>query len=138
MITFSLMFPLRSKFGIESLSILVWMLFKKDKVSSSQNMTDFLTIKALKTIMFIILWALLLVVQTFLSPQVKQIVIISNKLVYMNCHLSWCMVNDLILWILGNKEISGKSQNLMRFLSSAQFSYRNKFFSTLVTVRVFI
>ena len=64
--------------------------------------------KILQTIMFIIFWEFLMVEQIFLSWQVKQNVIISNKL--------W---NNLRLSILGNLEISGKSQNLIELLPSA-------------------
>ena len=49
--------------------------------------------------------------QLFLSPEVKQSVIISNKQgVYEMLHE---LPNDLRLSILGNMEISGKSQNLL-------------------------
>ena len=40
------------------------------------------------TIMFIILWNVLMVEKNFLSPNVKQSVMISNTLVYTNFHTS--------------------------------------------------
>ena len=62
--------------------------------------------------MEIILWDFLMFYQIFLSPQVKRSSIISNKQgVY---ELSHELPNDLRLRILGKKEKSGKSQNLVQ------------------------
>ena len=56
--------------------------------------------------------------QIFLSPQVKQSAIISNKHgVYELLHE---LPNDLRLRILGNKEKSGESPNLLKLWTSAQ------------------
>ena len=61
--------------------------------------------------MVIIFWDLLMFYQIFLSPQVKQSVIISNKLgIY---ELPHELPNDLRLRILGNYDKSGKSQNFI-------------------------
>ena len=49
--------------------------------------------------------------QIFLSSQAKRSAIISNKQDVNE--LSHELPNDLRLWILGNKEKSGKSQNLL-------------------------
>ena len=58
-----------------------------------------------------------MVEQIFLSPQVKQSVVISNKLA--------------IASTLENKEISGKSQNFIELLRSASsFSRKDNFVST--------
>ena len=63
------------------------------------------------TIMEILFWDFLLFYQIFLSPKVKQSMIISNKQgVY---ELPHELPNDLRLRILGNKEKLGKSQNLL-------------------------
>ena len=71
------------------------------------------------TIMFIIFWDFLMIKQIFFSLQVKQRVIISNKLVYTSC-LTSC----------GTKyqEVSGKYQNFIELLPSAQSSSRNENF----------
>ena len=64
-----------------------------------------------QTIMEIIFWEFLMFYQNFLSPQVKQSLIISNKQdVY---DLPHNLLNDLRLRILGNKEKSGESPNLL-------------------------
>ena len=61
--------------------------------------------------MEIILWDFFMFYQIFLSPQVKRSAIISNKQgVY---ELSYKLLNYLRLRIVGNKEKSGKSQNLL-------------------------
>ena len=62
--------------------------------------------------MEIILWDFLMFYQIFLSPQVKRSAITSNKQgVY---ELSHELPNDVRLRILGKKEKSGKSQNLVQ------------------------
>ena len=62
--------------------------------------------------MEILLWDFLMFYQIFLSPQVKRSAIISNKQgLY---ELSHELPNDLRLRILGMKEKSGKSQNLVQ------------------------
>ena len=80
-----------------------------------------------------------MVEQIFLSLQVKRIVVISNKLVY-----SWLtheLPNDLRLRVLGNQEISGKSQNFIELLPSAQSPSKNENFKnrnlTFPVVRYF-
>ena len=76
--------------------------------SHTQAYLDLLRISTIKEI---ILWGILSFYQLFLSPEVKQSVIISNKQgVYEMLHE---LPNDLRLSILGNMEISGKSQNLL-------------------------
>ena len=50
------------------------------------------------TIMFMIFWHFLMVEQIFLSPQVKRSMIISNKLVYMNCLPSSEQFKTLEIW----------------------------------------
>ena len=61
--------------------------------------------------MQIILWDGLMFYQIFLQPQVKRSAIISNKQgVY---ELPHELPNDLRLRILGNKEKSGESANLL-------------------------
>ena len=61
--------------------------------------------------MEIILWDFFMFYQILLSPQVKWSAIISNKQgVY---ELPHKLPNDSRLRILGNKEKSGKSQNLL-------------------------
>ena len=60
------------------------------------------------TIMEIILWDFLMLYQILLSPQVKRSMIISNKQGLQE------LPKDLRLTILGNKEKSGKSQNLLQ------------------------
>ena len=47
------------------------------------------------TIMFIIFWDFSMVEPIFLSPQVTENVIISNKLVYIICFMSWQTTQDL-------------------------------------------
>ena len=63
------------------------------------------------TIMVIIFWDLFMFDKTFLSPQVKRIVIIRNK----HCiyKLPSELLNDLRFRMLENYEISGKSQNFI-------------------------
>ena len=81
--------------------------------------------------MEILFWDFLLFYQIFLSPKVKQSMIISNKQgVY---ELPHELPNDLRLRILGNKEKLGKSQNLLEWKTSAQslFSAKMNFFSIL-------
>ena len=56
--------------------------------------------------------------QIFLSPQVKQSVIITNK------H----GIQNLTLRILGNLEISGKFQNFVEFQATAQSLFQNENF----------
>ena len=58
--------------------------------------------------MEIILWDFLMFYQIFLSLQVKRSTIIINK------QGVYELPNNLTLRILGNKEKSGKSQNLLR------------------------
>ena len=61
--------------------------------------------------MEIILWDFLMFYQIFRPPQVKRSPIINNKKgVY---ELPHELPNDLILRILGNKEKSGESSNLL-------------------------
>ena len=67
-----------------------------------------------------------MVEQIFLSPQVKRSVIISNEVAYASCLKSCELSNDLGLRILGNSEISEKSQNLIELFPSAYSSTRNK------------
>ena len=62
-------------------------------------------------IMNIILWDILMFYQIFPPPKVKQSAIVSNKQgVY---ELPNELPNDVRLRIFGNKEKSGKSQNLL-------------------------
>ena len=76
------------------------------------------------TFMFIIFWGFLMFYQIFISPQVKQRVIISNKHgIYELPHVSrGAKQLDLIRGLRdpGNLEISGKPQNLIELLPSAQ------------------
>ena len=65
-----------------------------------------------------------MVEQIFLSPQVKRSLIISNK--YGIYELPHKLSNDLRLRILGNLEISGKSQNFLELQPSAQSSSQNE------------
>ena len=68
--------------------------------------------------MEIILWDFLMFYQIFLSPQVKWSRIISNKQsVY---ELPHKLLNDSRLRILGKKEKSGESPNLLQLWTSAQ------------------
>ena len=60
---------------------------------------------------FVIFWDFLMFCQIFLSPQVKRNAIISKK--HGIYKLPQKLSNDLRLWILEKKEISGKSQNLL-------------------------
>ena len=72
----------------------------------------------------------------FLPSQAKRNLIISNKLVYELPHM---LPNDLKLWtILGNWEISGKSQKFMELLPSAQFSPEMKILLLLVKIWNFL
>ena len=64
--------------------------------------------------------------QVFLSPQVKQIVIINNK--HGIFQLAQELPNDLRLRIFGNQEKSGKSQNSIELKLSAKCSSGNKNF----------
>ena len=66
--------------------------------------------------MIIISSDFLTVVQIFLSPQVKQRMITINKLVYTS-YLT--LLNNVRLSILGNMEISRKSQNFIELLPCA-------------------
>ena len=66
--------------------------------------------------MIIISSDFLTVVQIFLSPQVKQRMITINKLVYTS-YLA--LLNNVRLSILGNMEISRKSQNFIELLPCA-------------------
>ena len=63
--------------------------------------------------------------QILLSPQVKESVIISNKYgIYQLVHE---LLNNLkLLRILGNQEISGRSQNFIELQPSPQPSSQNK------------
>ena len=63
------------------------------------------------TIIVIIFWDFLIFDQIFLSPQVKRSVIISNK--HGIYELPHEFSNNWRLRVLGNYEISGKSQNLI-------------------------
>ena len=63
------------------------------------------------TIIVIIFWDFLIFDQIFLSPQVKRSVIISNK--HGIYELPHELSNNWRLRVLGNYEISGKSQNLI-------------------------
>ena len=78
------------------------------------------------TVMFIIFWKCLMFGQIFLSTQVKRSVINSNRLVHMSCLRIWPMHSDLGYNF--NEEVSGKSQNFIELLSSAQSSSRTKNF----------
>ena len=60
--------------------------------------------------------------QIFLSPQVKSSVIISNE------HGIYELPNDLSLRILGNYEMSKKSQNFIELKPNAQTYSRNENF----------
>ena len=64
--------------------------------------------------------------QIFLSPQVKQNAIISNK--HGIYELPHKLPKDLRLRILRNQTKSGKSQNVIELQSSAQSSSQNKNF----------
>ena len=69
------------------------------------------TIAGNEKTMKIILWDFLMFYQIFLSPQIKRRAIISNKQgVYELLHE---LLDDLRLRILGNKEKSGESPNLL-------------------------
>ena len=71
--------------------------------------------------------------QIFLSPQVKRSMIISNKLgVYVLPHE---LPNDLRPRILGNKEKSGESPNLLELYTYASLSAKMKSFSILVLAK---
>ena len=67
-----------------------------------------------------------MVQQIFLSSQVKRSLIISNT--YGIYELYHELPNDLRLRILGNWEISGKFQNFVALLPSAQFSSQKEYF----------
>ena len=67
-----------------------------------------------------------MVEQIILSPQVKRSLISTNKLLYTNCLYE--LLNDLKLRIIGNYELSGKSQNFIELLPSAQFFIQNENF----------
>ena len=67
-----------------------------------------------------------MVEQFFLSPQVKRRVIISNK--YGIYELPHELPNNLRLRILGNEEISGKSQNFIELYPSVPSSSQNENF----------
>ena len=56
-------------------------------------------------------WYFLMVQQIFLSPKAKPCILIRNKLVYTSCLTSCWTPQDL--GILGNSEISEKSQNFI-------------------------
>ena len=76
--------------------------------------------------MEIILWNFLMFYQIFLSPQVKRSAIISNKqVVYKLPHK---LSNNFRLRILGNKEKSGESPNLLELQTSAQSYCQNENF----------
>ena len=53
--------------------------------------------------------------QTYVSPELKRNLIISNKVVYTSRLMSWRRTSDL-----GNKEISGKSESFIELLLCAQ------------------
>ena len=77
----------------------------------------------MQTILFIIIWDFLTVEQTFLSPQMKRSMIISNKHgIYM---LPYDLKKDVRMRILGNQEISGKSQNFKELLPNVWSPSRN-------------
>ena len=61
-----------------------------------------------------------MVEQIFFSPQVKRSIIISN--IHGIYELPHELPNDLTLRILGNLEISGKSQNFTELWPTAQSS----------------
>ena len=70
-------------------------------------------------IMVILFWVFLMFYQIFLFPQVKQSKIISNKHgIYKMPHE---MLNDVKLRILGNSEISIKSQNFIELFFTSSF-----------------
>ena len=71
-----------------------WFLFLKISEKGGE-ITKFLFNSA---IMFIIFWHFLMVEQIFLSPQVKRSMIISNKLIYMNCLTSSEQFKTLEIW----------------------------------------
>ena len=63
--------------------------------------------------MEIILWDFLMFYQIFVSPQVKQSAIVSNKQgVY---ELPHELPNDLRLWLIGNTKKSGKSRKSLEW-----------------------
>ena len=68
-----------------------------------------------------------MVEQLFVSPQVKPSVIISNK--YGIYELPHEFPNDVRPMIVGNYEMSGKSQSFIELLPSAQSSSQNKNFA---------
>ena len=77
----------------------------------------------MQTILFITIWDFLTVEQTFLSPQMKRSMIISNKHgIYM---LPYDLKKDVRMRILGNQEISGKSQNFKELLPNVWSPSRN-------------
>ena len=71
-----------------------WFLFLKISEKGGE-LTKFLFNS---TVMFIIFWDFLMVEQIFLSPQLKGSVIISNKLVYINCLTSSEQLKTLEIW----------------------------------------
>ena len=77
----------------------------------------------MQTILFIIIWDFLTVEQTFLTPQMKRSMIISNR------HCIYKLPNnlkkDIRMRILGNQENSGKSQNFIGLLPNAWSLSRN-------------
>ena len=79
--------------------------------------------------MFITFWYFLVCDQILISPQVKQSVIIRNKLdIY---ELPHQLSNNLRLTILWNSEMSEKSPNFIELLPIVQPSYQNEnFFNT--------
>ena len=78
----------------------------------------------MQTIIFIIFWNFLMFYQIFLPPQVKRRVIIGNK--HDICDLRHELPNNFRLNILGNKEKSGKSQNLVELQYSTQSPCKNE------------
>ena len=75
--------------------------------------------------MLLIFQDFLMVMQIFLSTQVKKSVIISIELVY---DLPHEFPNGLRLMISEHLKLSGKCQNLKQLLPTAQSSFRNKNF----------
>ena len=78
------------------------------------------------SIMVVIFWDFLIFDQIFLSPQVKRTASISNK--HAIYELPHKLPNDLRLGIVGNYDISGKSQNFIELYPSAQSSSKNESF----------
>ena len=78
------------------------------------------------TILAIIFWDVLMFHKIFLSPQVKRIVIISNK--HGIYELPNELPNDFRVRILGNQEMSGRSQIFKELYPSVQSSSQNESF----------